>query len=104
MSKKESNEMKTDIAEQDRQSRSALAHANDRLKERIRELEALYNHELSCGRTVRESNRKLKGELQALREALMDALECIEGAAEGHGVDFYAYAKEIKALLPEEGT
>ena len=47
---------------------------------------------------------ELEAELQALREALMDALECIEGAAEGHGVDFYAYAKEIKALLPEEGT
>ena len=46
----------------------ALARIEE-LEERIRELEALYNHELSCGRTVRESNRKLKGELQALREA-----------------------------------
>ena len=46
---------------------------------------------------------ELEAENKALREALMDALECIEGAAEGHGVDFYAYAKEIKAALPEEG-
>ena len=41
----------------------------------------------------------LEAKVDALREALMDALECIEGAAGGHGVDFYAYDKDIEALL-----
>ena len=41
----------------------------------------------------------LEAENKALREALQDAQEGFDSASEGHGVDFYAYAADFKALL-----
>ena len=43
-----------------------------------------------------------QAENKALREALRDAQEGFDIASAGGGVDFYAYAAEIKVLLEEK--
>ena len=73
---------------------AAMASMAEKDRLRIAELEALYNHELSCGRTVRESNRKLKAELAELREAITEHRQCFN-ADEGDPHDLALWA-----LLP----
>ena len=42
---------------------------------------------------------ELQAKYDALREAVEDAAQGFEGAAEGHGIDFYAYASDMRAAL-----
>ena len=44
---------------------------------------------------------ELEQQLAELREALSDAAYGFEGAAAGHGVNFFAYAQDIRALLKQ---
>ena len=49
-----------------------------------------------------ESERRLADEqvnLERLREALLEAADGFDAAAEGHGVNLYQYALDIRALL-----
>ena len=42
---------------------------------------------------------ELQAKYDALKEAVEDAAEGFEGAAQGHGIDFYAYASDMRAAL-----
>ena len=53
-------------------------------------------------RNGKKERDRLAAENQRLREAVEDAAEGFEGAAEGHGIDFYAYASDMRAALLQE--
>ena len=46
---------------------------------------------------------KLEDENKALREALKEARDDFDSAAEGHGVNFYQCAEDISKALQEQG-
>lgn len=50
-----------------------------------------------------DENVKLKKRNAKLEAALREALDGFDGAADGHGVNFYMYAEDIKKVLQEAG-
>ena len=67
----------------------------DRAVSRIRELE---KEQVKLLDIIVTKEARI-AELERLREALVEAADGFDAAAEGHGVNFYQYALDIRALL-----
>ena len=44
---------------------------------------------------------ELESKITNLREVIEDAAEGFEGAAQGHGIDFYAYTRDMREAAEE---
>jgi len=74
-------------------------HACDCWEAKFAELEAVAEAFRAQSRSQLATILNLEAELERLREALVEAADGFDAAAEGHGVDFYQYALDIRALL-----